>query len=845
MENKISTRNNNDISNIVNSKEDTKSSFARLDTIPEENTTETSSMYSPKNMRNSYYKAQKYKRSDTQIRPPINFDKNKIINNNIYNTINLCRAEFISKIFIQKRSDSYPELRNSYKNMLSKIDIDDLIVIDFDDNNSISSQSDENKNEEINPKENEKQSASRRKNNNTKIIDQGRSKSFSIEKGMSSYYIEENETDNEKMQFKTKKLKCISLNLMLKEIIFKDFLNEFTLNVYHFCQQCFAFINKDVLFKKVWNCYLWYKKQNLSLDKLRNLFDFLGILVIEMYDYCKIIKKNDLILKIIKSLYYQIISDLIINLNNEDSKFEHSKISNSEFINRNIDYEAEHKIYKLIRKLTINDIKTNDYVETEESVGFEGEARRKRLTKGDIDSNETENLESVNTFNSSNYNISDYSSEIQSKNTFESEDLINAALIQGFLYEDEKELSNDINHYEQHLLNTRLEEVILCNFSSILKILESEKPLVSDLMDAKNKIPFYEKLKQDASKEEKITIIKKRKEKLNNQKRSCSALNIKKEKMRSKICERKYMQQGFFSMMDWEPSEIGGILIKRTRNLFNKIERKEFYNSVFLKKDKNILSPNIQNATKKMGDLSSFIIEDILSYNQKEDRAKTIEKWTLVAEFCKNERDYNDCVAINSAFQNYIITGLKKTLKKIDKKIKNTKGDINHFCTIEGNYKYIREEMRKNISAGKSFYPYLGLLTKDIVYDDEKFKYLIDQEYINFEKIENIQKMLDDNFKFKNDYKRECEMKNIPELIFFEKLEVNANESELEQLAEKLEPPQKNNKQNMRTESLLDEKIHKRKTKIDEKYFSNCKINNKNMGKTRLKSNGDLVKIKI
>ena len=210
--------------------------------------------------------------------------------------------------------------------------------------------------------------------------------------------------------------------------------------------------------------------------------------------------------------------------------------------------------------------------------------------------------------------------------------------------------------------------------------MESERPLLQDLINAKKKILFYEALKMHTLKNEKETNNRKRNDTNEKPKRSSSAMNVKKAKEKEKNI-KKYLQQGFFSMMDWETSEIGEILIKRTRNLFNKIERKEFYNSVFLKKDKNILSPNIQNATKKMNDLSTFIIEDILSYNQKDDRAKTIEKWTLVAEYCKNKRDYNDCIAINSAFQNYIITGLKKTYKKIGKNISHKVETIFLFKT--------------------------------------------------------------------------------------------------------------------------------------------------------------------
>ena len=58
----------------------------------------------------------------------------------------------------------------------------------------------------------------------------------------------------------------------------------------------------------------------------------------------------------------------------------------------------------------------------------------------------------------------------------------------------------------------------------------------------------------------------------------------------------------------------------------------------------------------KFNILTFFIIEDILSYDFAKDRAKIVEKWIKIAEYCKERKDYNDCVAINSALNNYIIT---------------------------------------------------------------------------------------------------------------------------------------------------------------------------------------------
>ena len=438
MENDNTNQNNND-----NSQQNTQFSYEHLETIPEE-MSEISSIIPNDFINDNNNQLNKFKRFGTQLRFSTNSDKIKMTNS-VTNIFNLYQNEFSSKIFTPKRSNSFSELENSHKNIMNKIDIDDYILIDFkeniqnndDDNCSISSKSNENENEEISQEEYKKRVASRRKNNNADLLAL-RSKSLSVEKGISSFYIEENETDDEKKQFKSSnKLKYISFNLMLKEIIFNDFLVNYVLNIYHFCQQCFAFMQKDILFKKIWNCYLYYKKKDIPLDNLKNLFDFLGILVIEMYDYYKTIKKDELVLKIIKSFYYQIISDLIINLNNDKySKIERSNIFNSEFIGKNFYHESDQKIYKLIRKFSQN---KNDLERSKTS---------EEVKKEDRISNENDILESKNTFNSSNFNNTDNSIELQNKNTFESDDIINTFLNQNYLIEDENDF-NKIIYYEK------------------------------------------------------------------------------------------------------------------------------------------------------------------------------------------------------------------------------------------------------------------------------------------------------------------------------------------------------------------------------------------------------------
>ena len=217
----------------------------------------------------------------------------------------------------------------------------------------------------------------------------------------------------------------------------------------------------------------------------------------------------------------------------------------------------------------------------------------------------------------------------------------------------------------------------------------------------------------------------------------------------------------------------------------NTIKRKELYNGAFLKKSKLITSPNIIENINKFNKLTTFIIEDILSYNFPKDRAKIIERWASIADYCRKRKDYNDIFAVNSAFKNYIILGLDLTWREVGNKSKKIIRDLDNPRSPEGNYRNVREDM-KLLNKNEFYTPYLGLLLKDLNFFEENYKYLVNGTFINFEKINSVQKAIDEFFHFqKNKDKKSVNL--LPDLNFFENLE-NQKEDYLENLANKLEP---------------------------------------------------------
>ena len=307
------------------------------------------------------------KKSNNKIR--INTD-NKIMENDNEekedNYIDLIINEFIDINSLIKRANSMPDIdnyslddiynnNNDYQDIILKriSNIDELnnlretINIDIDkkyegrttifeiDNNITNDNNDEKDNHDIG-----EQSESSLK-----------SKSVNIGTIMTNDYYEENEHKNTNIKYnnKTNIIENISSNLLLRKIIFENFLKKNAEIIYHFCQQCFCFIDTEVFFGKILNCYNYYRKINTPFEKLKNLIDFLNVLIIEMFGYYKIIP-IDKLLKV-KTIYNEIISDFILffssNHNNEQNlnKKEMRKDENN---NDGINSEIVKKIYQMM-----------------------------------------------------------------------------------------------------------------------------------------------------------------------------------------------------------------------------------------------------------------------------------------------------------------------------------------------------------------------------------------------------------------------------------------------------------------------------------------------------------------
>ena len=235
----------------------------------------------------------------------------------------------------------------------------------------------------------------------------------------------------------------------------------------------------------------------------------------------------------------------------------------------------------------------------------------------------------------------------------------------------------------------------------------------------------------------------------------------------------------------------------------SKIKTEELLNTNFSKKDKYIKAPNIMKVIERFDKLALFIIEDICSYDDPKTRADAITKWIKIGEQCKNLYNFNDHLVISTCFSNYLMKRLTLTWKKLPKSSLKILIDLRKFCSNNQCYLNIRKEIVNR--QGRFYIPYLGILLKEIVNIEEKYKYILNNGNINCFKLQKLFIVISQFFNFKK-----CPFLrvNLKELEILSHLDPKT-EDQIENMITKIEPKL----------IISSGEFKKRKTKTDVKYY--------------------------
>ena len=213
-----------------------------------------------------------------------------------------------------------------------------------------------------------------------------------------------------------------------------------------------------------------------------------------------------------------------------------------------------------------------------------------------------------------------------------------------------------------------------------------------------------------------------------------------------KIKEKKH-NYNYFYIFDYTKEEIAAYLTVDSYQLLSKIPESELFNKNFNGSNKEKNAPNVVKIIERYDKLILFIIEDICSYDHKSVRVDIIEKWLRIAFVCKELRNFNDLVMLNSLFCNYLLNKkMKLTWKKLSKKSFEYIIKLNRICSGNWRYLNLRKEILK--CKGKPYVPYLGILLKELMIAEE-MKYITNKN-INILKLDKINKIIKSFYEFKN-----------------------------------------------------------------------------------------------
>ena len=238
---------------------------------------------------------------------------------------------------------------------------------------------------------------------------------------------------------------------------------------------------------------------------------------------------------------------------------------------------------------------------------------------------------------------------------------------------------------------------------------------------------------------------------LTSDRRKTKAISIK-SKTKSKVINNKtFYKHPYFYIFDFSDEEIAKNLTLISYKMMSTIDANELWNNHFSKKDKYLKAPNVMKIFDRIDKLMLFIIEDISSYETNKARAKLITKWVNIAKRCKELHNYNDLLIINQCFNHYLLKKMVSAWKKLPKSTLVLIDDLNKFCSNQQCYINIRREIVG--CKHKAYIPYLGILLKEIIDIEKKYKFMEkfgEHNCINCIKLQKIYYVVNKFFEFKN-----------------------------------------------------------------------------------------------
>ena len=130
-------------------------------------------------------------------------------------------------------------------------------------------------------------------------------------------YIDEIEIPGQNifMNRSTNTIQKITIDILIKKIIFKNFLETYSTLISAFYNQFYIFLTPDYVISKISSAFFYYKNKKTSSQKLLNLVKFLNQIIIELYiqHISSMTKFNNETIEVLNNLYLEILKDPVFS----------------------------------------------------------------------------------------------------------------------------------------------------------------------------------------------------------------------------------------------------------------------------------------------------------------------------------------------------------------------------------------------------------------------------------------------------------------------------------------------------------------------------------------------------
>lgn len=168
------------------------------------------------------------------------------------------------------------------------------------------------------------------------------------------------------------------------------------------------------------------------------------------------------------------------------------------------------------------------------------------------------------------------------------------------------------------------------------------------------------------------------------------------------------------AILDFDPLEIARQLTIKQMNIFCAIMPEELLGSEWMKKA-GAGSPNVKAMTALSTDLSNYVAETILHYNEVKKRAAVIKQWIKVGHQCLELHNYDALMAIICSLNSSTITRLRKTWDVVSLKRREMLKTLQAVVEPAQNHKALRAQLSEHVPP---CLPFQGMFLTDLTFVD-------------------------------------------------------------------------------------------------------------------------------